>query len=107
MKRFEQVNMNIAIENEVEKIVAEFYNGNKFGKPFRSCNAWVYETENYFILRSYNTIVAAIHKESKIMYDFLRAVYGYTATSAQHISKFRHDYTPYPWDYPVFTWRVV
>lgn len=61
-------------------------------KRLRNCTAWVYATDEYFILRSYNTIIAAIHRNSGIGYDFLRYVYGYTATSAQHISKFFNDY---------------
>lgn len=58
----------------------------------RSCKADVYETENWFILRSYRTFVAAIHKHTHVGYDFLRDVYGYSATSAQHIRKFFVDY---------------
>ena len=58
----------------------------------KSCQAWIYECDSYFYLVSYNTIVACVDKESKIGYDFLRKVYGYTSTSAQHISKFMHEY---------------
>ena len=68
----------------------------------RSCTAWVYETDNYYILRSYNTYIAAIEKFSGQAADVLRKVYGYTATSAQHVSKFFHDYPTtktYRWYY--------
>ena len=58
----------------------------------RSCTAWVYETTDYYLLRSYNTFVAVIDKHSELCYDALRRVYGYTSTSNQHISKFWHDY---------------
>lgn len=58
----------------------------------RSCTAEVSETENYYVLRSYNTLVAFIDKRMDEMYDVLRFVYGYTSTSAQHISKFEKDY---------------
>lgn len=61
-------------------------------KKFRHCSAEVLEKDNYILLRSYNTIVAVIDLEYGIGYDFLRLVYGYTATSAQHISKFFKDY---------------
>ena len=61
-------------------------------KRFRTCNATYAETENFYILRSYKTIVAVVNKHTGICYDFLRAVYGYTATSAQHISKFYRDF---------------
>lgn len=61
-------------------------------KKFRSCSAEVLEKDNYVLLRSYNTIVAVIDLEHGIGYDFLRLVYGYTATSAQHIFKFFKDY---------------
>ena len=66
-----------------------------FSKRLRTCQATVYAYENekgrVYILKSYNTIVAAIGASGRC-YDFLRYVYGYTATSAQHISKFFKDY---------------
>lgn len=62
------------------------------GTRLRTCQAYVYETPSFYVLRSYNTVVAIIDKSSDICYDFLRAVYGYTITSAQHISKFDKDY---------------
>ena len=67
------------------------------GKRLRSCTAWVYETEEYFFLQSYNTIVAFIDKSTDTFYDVLRYVYGYTSTSAQHISKFDKDYGAGKW----------
>lgn len=49
---------------------------------------------HWIALRSYNTVVCVAcydtdHKRL-IIYDVLRWVYGYTATSAHHIAKFRH-----------------
>ena len=58
----------------------------------RSCQAYVYQTPGFYVLRSYRTVVAIIEKSTDTCYDFLRAVYGYTNTSAQHIRKFDHDY---------------
>ena len=58
----------------------------------RSCQATVIETSNFTVLKSYYTIVCFIDKRTDIMYDVLRTVYGYTATSAQHIAKFKRDY---------------
>lgn len=105
MKKQEQIKINKMIEEEQEKAWKEshYYDG----KRLRYCNAFVFESENYYFLRSYNTIVAFINKKTKATYDILRLMYGYTSTSAQHISKFRHDYTPYPWNNPVYTWRYV
>lgn len=60
-------------------------------KRLRTCQAWIYESDNYYFLKSYNTIVAIIYKRTNTLYDCLRLVYGYTATSAQHISKFAND----------------
>lgn len=62
------------------------------GKRLRTCQAYVYETPNFYVLRSYRTVVAIIEKSTDTCYDFLRAVYGYTNTSARHISKFDKDY---------------
>ena len=61
-------------------------------KQLRRCTAEVLETPGYYLLRSYNTVVAVICKGNGICFDVLRTVYGYTATSAQHIAKFAHDY---------------
>lgn len=58
----------------------------------RKCQAFVYETDFYFVLRLYSAIVAVIHKADMQLYDFSRYVYGYTATTAQHIVKFARDY---------------
>lgn len=62
------------------------------GKRLRYCQAYVYETPSLYVLKSYNTVVAIIEKSTDTCYDFLRAVYGYTNTSAQHIYKFSQDY---------------
>ena len=58
----------------------------------RTCQACVYQTSGFYVLRSYRTVVAVIEKSTDTCYDFLRAVYGHTNASAQHISKFDHDY---------------
>ena len=60
----------------------------------RTYNAQVYVNSDYYILMSYNTIVAAVRKSDGLCVDVLRWVYGYTPTSAQHISKFFHDFAP-------------
>lgn len=67
------------------------------GKRLRTCQAYVYETPSFYVLRSYNTVVSLIEKSSDTCYDFLRAVYGYTNTSAQHIRKFDKDYGSDMW----------
>lgn len=53
-----------------------------------SCQAWTYEVDYFAVLISYHTEVACIDMRTGICYDYLRKAYGYTATSAQHISKF-------------------
>lgn len=61
-------------------------------RKFRTCQAQILENEKYLVLRSYSTIVAFIDKSTGKFYDALRYVYGYTATSSQHIAKFRGEY---------------
>lgn len=61
-------------------------------KRLRASQAYVFETENYFFLKSHNTFVAFINKTTDTCYDILRKVCGYTTTSAQHIVKFCDDY---------------
>lgn len=61
-------------------------------ESFRHCKATVGRVGQYIYLRSYDTVVAFINTVTKEGYDILRTEYGYTATSAQHISKFFKDY---------------
>lgn len=100
---------NAQIDTAIEAINAELAQaGFLTGHRLRSCSATVYSTGNYYVLRSYNTIIAAIDKRTDTCFDFLRKVYGYTATSAQHISKFDHDYGTGAWGCRErMTWRYV
>lgn len=56
------------------------------------CSATVYQTPDFIVLKSYNTIVAFVNRHSGEGFDILRLVYGYTSTSAQHIRKFFNMY---------------
>lgn len=88
-----------------------FQNAHDYGtlvymKRLRHCQAWVYcfaddNGEQFYLLRSYGTFVAGIFQDGT-KYDWLRYVFCYTATSAQHIAKFFKDYAPnggYMWRY--------
>lgn len=89
------MNMNRNTINEivVGEISAINVDGEqRFVGKLRNCQACVWETKHFYILQSYATMVAAIDKETNTMFDFLRYVYGYTTTSAQHIAKFAIDY---------------
>ena len=57
-----------------------------------TCSACVLEYDKIYVLQSYATPIALIEKETGVCYDFLRYVYGFTRTSAQHISKFMTKY---------------
>lgn len=96
MTKKEMQNLTNAICNEVyQDAMAEtviFRN-----KRLRTCNATVASTLHYYILFSYNTAVAVIDKRVDVCYDVLRMVYGFTATSSQHISKFCKDYGAGKW----------
>ena len=88
-----QKNINLEAIRHYQAAYAE-YNSLPYGyKParLRSCTATVYETPHYFLLRSYNTVVACIDKSTGICYDVLRHVYGFTSTSCQHINKFKNE----------------
>lgn len=71
------------------------------GKRLRSCQAQVIETQNYYILQSYQTYVACISKGTGKCADVLRKVYGFTRSSAKQIAYFKSDYGATE----VFTWR--
>ena len=96
MKKNEQVTINYDVKEAYDDLMQciDYHGARKIAK-LRTCKAEVYETYGYTYLKSYDTIVAAIGHDDNICYDFLRMVYGYTATSAQHISKFMNDYYSY------------
>lgn len=54
------------------------------------CAAATCRTNDFEVLRSYNTIVALYHIKKGLLIDILRREYGFTATSAQHIAKFKN-----------------
>ena len=91
MRKAEQMKINNVCEMYWNFAIKEYERDCTWNDCTRlaSCQAWVYETEHYYILRSYNTLVACIVKDTDTLVDVLRGVYGYTATSAKHISKFR------------------
>ena len=97
MRKQEQITINKEVENAIDLFKKRGGVDHKQGIKLRSCSAWVYETDNYYALRSYNTTIAIIDKNTDTLYDFLRLVYGYTSTSAQHISKFAKDYGTGKW----------
>lgn len=68
------------------------YGGTQSIKRLRTCKAYVYETNHFYLLKSYSTFVACIDKVDNTLYDALRYAYDYTSTSAQHIAKFANDY---------------
>ena len=93
MKKKEQLEINKEVLEALDRYNEEIEHrilGN--GNRLRTCQAYVYETPSFYVLRSFNTVVAIIEKSTDTCYDFLRAVYGYTNTSAQHIRKFSKDY---------------
>lgn len=92
MKKEIQDSINVYCMNHYNHAMRELQKEQPNGKRLRSCTAWVFETTHYYILRSYNTYIAVIRKETDALWDVLRVVYGYTSTSAQHVAKFNHDY---------------
>ena len=93
MKKSVQENINCIVKDVANEIMQKYYQGKYYSMgQLRNCKAEVLAFEDYYVLRSYNTIVAAVSRNSGNVYDFLRLVYGYTATSAQHIAKFKNDY---------------
>lgn len=89
------MNSNTSTINNIVKAVTvniKLDGADRYVGRLRTCTAAVYETKHWYILQSYTTIVAAIDKQTGILYDFLRYVYKYTATSAYHIRIFATDY---------------
>ena len=55
-------------------------------------NAFVIETGAFWLLQSYETIIAVMDKETRTCIDALRYVYHFTRTSAKHVALFRETY---------------
>lgn len=98
MKKQEQLSINSKIELDMDKFNEVFCNTPEDKMPpkvrLNNCQAWTQDFECVTVLWSYNTAVAVYEKSTDTLYDVLRAVYGYTATSAQHIAKFRNLCNP-------------
>ena len=97
MGKKEQIADNAIIEQYIDELNAEIsVYGLHYWERLRSCQAYVFTTKHFIVLRSYSTIVAAIYQRTPtaapVFIDFLRLVYGFTRTSAQHIAKFKYDY---------------
>lgn len=107
MKKEKQIQENIIVEEAYASFVSDKYKADSLefapAMRLRSCNAYVSRIGKWLVLTSYNTIVAIIDCQTGVLYDFLRLVYGYTATSAQHISKFAHDYSVLE----IYRWREL
>ena len=88
MKKTEQDTINFIVNINMETALQEYKEEKPKPARLRTCQASVYETSNYYLLKSYNTFIACMEKKTETVYDALRTVYGYTATSAKHISKF-------------------
>lgn len=93
MKKQEQLRINAEIERCMDKYNEVFYDTPDYKMPpkvrLNHCQAWMQDFEGFTVLWSYRSPVAVYDKNTDTLYDILRAVYGYTATSAHHIAKFR------------------
>lgn len=78
-----------------ERYIDAPYNSLEYVKRVFNCNAGIYtDGRGVYYLKSYSTFVAVVDTNKSLCVDYLRAVYGYTATSAQHIAKFFNLYAP-------------
>jgi len=106
MKKAIQQEINTKVESFINRFNSENHRVYDSVKQLRSSSAMVYTYDSYYVLQSYETIVAAIDRNTGIGYDFLRKVYGYKTTSAQHICKFFKDYGSGIWGSKmIYVWR--
>nr|DAO44900.1 MAG TPA: hypothetical protein [Caudoviricetes sp.] len=87
MKKFEQLKINYEVRLALRELGAD---GECIANKVRlkRCKAYIEETRHYYVLISYNTMVAFIDKRTGICYDVLRLVHNYSITSSRHIAKF-------------------
>ena len=72
---------------DIENALYSVFNNGKKRCRLYSCSAEIWEYKGILALISYGTPIAVYTDGA--LYDCLRVVYGYTATSAKHISKFK------------------
>lgn len=84
--------------NLIECMYHAFNVGDNVGKLY-SCRARIVFYNDYFVLVSYNTPIAIYDYYAETLYDLLRPVWGYTATSNMHVYKFKAWLTEN--DYPI------
>ena len=90
---FEVCNINKSEDSkrdykEIESLLYLVFNKGKKLCKLYSCNAEIWGYMGILALVSYGTPIAVYTRDGSL-YDCLRVVYGYTATSSQHISKFK------------------
>ena len=93
-KQIEQEQINTSIKDLLNKYLPDYVYAQdtvNTAKLF-NCTAGIIYGDCGIWLRSYKTVIAFIPYDEKTCYDFLRYVYGYTATSAQHIRKFMRKF---------------
>ena len=106
MKKSEQIKINTICNDVFTDAMREYYREQRYthtikiGKPLRHCQAKVFETENFYILQSYETLIAAIRKVGNVCINFMHHEYNFDkhatgATSAQQFYKFVKDYVPF------------
>lgn len=74
--------------SNIESIMYEVFRNCKRRRKLYSCNAEIWEYKGFLALVSYGTPISLYTPDNATLYDCLRIVYGYTATSAKHICKF-------------------
>ena len=90
---FEVCNINKSEDSkrdykEIESLLyLVFDKGKKLCKLY-SCSAEIWGYTGILVLVSYGTPIAVYTRDGSL-YDCLRVVYGYTATSSKHISRFK------------------
>ena len=90
---FEVCNINKSEDSkrdykEIESLLYLVVNKGKKLCKLYSCKAEIWGYMGILALVSYGTPVAVYTRDGSL-YDCLRVVYDYTATSSQHISKFK------------------
>lgn len=79
---------NRVFYSNIEDILYEVFRNYERSSNLYYCNAEILEYKGFLALVSYRTPIAVYVPGNATLYDCLRIVYGYTATSAKHISKF-------------------
>lgn len=108
-----EIASNVFRAARTEMWVQSTNGGNVICRRLNKCNAFVIETPNFYLLRSYQTFVGAIRKSDNTCVNYMHHEYDFKgnnctgATTTRQFYKFVKQYSPDYENARIITWKAV